>query len=315
MCLVKQLFLSMPVSWRQVLTIWVVAVSSFAHGQAGSIESNPRALTVLERVESSLNSVSYTGIYTYEHTGVMDSIKVSRLIGQDNYSARVEHLSGRESKAIVRQVKDAGCDGDLAQRQSVFNSANLDRYYRFELLGSERVAGRKAMLLRADPRDDYRFGYRMAVDEQTGVPLLLALISGNSLLERFQFVDFTPVEASSAQVPETSQQDLQLSNPCLETYDQSRWAMGWLPGGYQLVSVKSDNGTDMYSFSDGLSRVSVFVSALAGGATLEGEARRGATIVYLDKVVAAGRVYQVSVVGEVPKAAAQKLAASVLERR
>lgn len=294
--------------------LFVICWVSVVEAQPNTASSNPRTQEVLDNIEKSLTSVSYSGIYTYEHTGVMDSIKVTKLVGEDKNASRVEHLSGKESKAIIRQENSGVCGANLAQRQSAFDADNLSRYYQFEMLGQERIAGRNSIMLQARPLDEFRFGYQIAVDEATGVPLLLALVNGNRLVERFQFVDFTPLESSSAEQLEVTDLDHAKDGGCFEPEEDSRWAMRWLPGGFKLVSHKSDNGTDMYSYSDGLSRVSVFVSAVVGGTTLEGEARRGATIVYLDKVVTSDRVFQVSVVGEIPKLAAQKMAASVSSR-
>ena len=279
-------------------------------------DSSSRALALLNAMEQSLSTASYTGIYTYEHTGVMDSIRVTKLVIDGKVTNRLEHLSGRESKAIVHAAGQQSCGDNLTQLQNVFDKDNLNQHYRFLTVGYERVAGRKTLLLQADPRDEYRFGYRLAVDEETKVPLLLALVSGNRLVERFQFVDFTPIdEPQAAQAPLLTAEDHVLSGACIDQNAHSPWIIGWIPAGYQLVAVKSDNGTDMFSYSDGLSRVSVFVSALAGDTTLEGEARRGATLVYLHKVVVGDRVYQVSVVGEVPTAAAQKIATSVVAQQ
>lgn len=296
----------------------MLAVAVILMNSAGSYAqpNDAEALALLSTVEQSLANVSYTGIYTYEHTGVIDSIKVSKMVVDGEVTSRMEHLSGREVKPIVHQSSLAACEEGLGQRQSAFDKSNLIAHYQFHQLGKERIAGRQALMLQAEPRDEFRFGYRLAIDEETHMPLLLALVSGNRLVERFQFVEFTPVPSPTLeQAPQASQNDHTLTGSCIDQTVQSPWVMGWLPSGFKLVSVKSDNGTDMYSYSDGLSRVSVFVSALAGGATLEGEARRGATIVYLDKVALGDRLFQVSVVGEVPKVAAQKIATSVVAKQ
>lgn len=284
----------------------------FAQAQIAEGPSQPEALELLGRIEQSLSAVSYEGIYTYEHTGVMDSIKVSKVVTDAQTSSRMEHLSGRESKVIVHTAAKQSCDLDLSQRQSVFDKDNLSNYYRFSSLGDERIAGRNTIMLQAEPRDDFRFGYRLAVDSETYVPLLLALVSGNRLVERFQFVDFKPLDSSTLSEPlEAHPDDHILAGACADAAQTAQWRLDWMPGGFKLVAVKSDESTNMFSYSDGLSRVSVFISETPGGATLEGEARRGGTIVYLDKVLAAGKVYQVSVVGEIPKVTAQKIAGSV----
>lgn len=279
----------------------VSLVGGFTQAQSIDGTSEPAALALLSEVETALTEVSYAGIYTYEHTGFLDTIQISHSVNADGTQTQLEHLSGKIAEPLVQKA----CAMAFADHPGIFNAAALDKNYLFRDIGEDRVAGREVALLSAQPRDEYRYGYHLAIDAETRVPLMLSLINGKRMIERFQFVDFNPAQSQTPSLSDSTE-------TCSGSQSEPRWSLQWLPSGFNLVSVKQDAATDMLTFSDGLSRFSVFVNQAAGGHTLEGEARRGGTLVYLDKVVVAGVLFQVSVVGEIPLATAQQLARSVV---
>ncbi|WP_317929374.1 MucB/RseB C-terminal domain-containing protein [Halioxenophilus sp. WMMB6] len=291
--------------------LMIMSFSLSCWGEVVISDTDPAIQALLASVEKALQTTSYSGIYTYEHTGTIESIRVNHQVFGGAQTNRLEHLSGRVAKAIVHHFDEHSCDQPLSSRQNAFQQRNLVQYYRFQTIGDDRIAGRPVIMLAAEPRDEYRFGYRLAVDSETHLPLLLSLVNGQRIIERFQFVEFTPIEDSDSAIVQTEPDDHLVSVNCAKVENHSAWKLGWVPGGFNLVAVKTDQQTDMFLYSDGISRFSVFVSRSAGGPTLEGEARRGATVVYLDKALAGGEVFQVAVVGEVPKVTAQKLAMSI----
>ncbi len=302
------------VAYRGLLSLMLIAgihTPLIAQENSPAEETSPEVLALLDSVEHALHSVSYRGIYTYEHAGVLESIKVTHTIDESKEAAKLEHLTGRLSKPIVYRSDLGSCQNALNPHAGVFSRDNLTEHYHFRPLGFDRIAGRQVVVLNADPKDEYRFRYQVAIDRQTGLPLLLSLVDGENLLERFQFIEFDPI--TELPVPEVavSGEDYLLDGGCRELANSSRWRLAWLPSGFRLVSVKLNQSADMLSYSDGISRFSIFVSETPNGNTLEGEARRGGTFVYLDKASAGSRIFQVAVVGEVPEATLRKLAASV----
>ncbi len=285
------------------------------HIDTGS--SDAPALELLHNMGEALSVTSYRGIYTHEHSGNIDSIQVEHGITEQLQAERLQHLSGF-NKAII-QRSDTGLCSEIDPETSNLPRSDdlLDEHYRIQFLGEDKVAGRKAFVVNATPRDEYRHGFRLAVDAETFMPLMMMIIQieNSRVLDRFQFVSFEPVILSENDELDEIQpepNDILLMSGCVEAVDLARWRLGWVPNGFQLVSAKVSESTDMLAFSDGISRFSVFVSSSQSGKTLEGEARRGGTLVYLDKVVAAGELYQVSVVGEVPINTARKVASALI---
>ena len=177
--------------------VLLLLVANPSNAQIASGETDSTVLELLDQVETALTEVSYSGIYTYEHTGFMDTIEITHKVVAGRMQSRLQHLSGRAAKPMVHGDGIDECLPDLELRQSHFDRETLDKYYRFQLLGDDRVAGRDVLLLSADPRDEFRYGYRLAIDKETYVPLLLSLFNGKRMMERFQFVDFQPLASTA----------------------------------------------------------------------------------------------------------------------
>lgn len=290
-------------------------VSVHSNAEINTASSDERALNLFRQMGIALTELNYSGIFTHEHSGNMDPIRITHQVADNIEANRFKHLTG--SAHTIVQRSDAGLcahDESSSQVKPRTNDA-LDSHYLLKLVGEDRVADRAVYIVNALPRDTYRYGYRFALDAETAMPLMMTTIAGNRMLERFQFVEFTPnLEASLStdDLLEPNQNDVLLLAGCAQVAELAHWRLGWVPNGFQLISAKVTETAEMLAFSDGLSRFSVFVNRVVGRKTLEGEARRGGTLVYLDKIVISGEPYQVSIVGEVPKNTAQKVAASVI---
>src|SRR5690606_1461106 len=108
---------------------------------------------------------------------------------------RLQYLSGAE-REIIRSGQQLSCypPGDqlLQGRLTQIGSrlAGLDELYNFQAHYVERVAGRLATVLQVVPRDAFRYGYILSVDQETGLVLKSLVIDSNGrVLERYQFLD------------------------------------------------------------------------------------------------------------------------------
>ncbi len=297
-----------------ILLSWSVAVT--AEAEINTASSDEAALSLFQQMGQALTQLSYNGIFTHEHSGNLDPIRITHQVINDVEANRFKHLTG-SANAIVQRSDASLCAREDLSQQTLLPRADdsLDSHYLLKLVGEDRVADRSVYIVNALPRDEFRYGYRLALDTETAMPLMMATISGNRMLERFQFIDFQPVTNTAEVVDgliEPKRDEVLLLGGCVQTADSAHWRLGWVPSGFQLISAKVTDSAEMLAFSDGMSRFSVFVSRVLGRKTLEGEARRGGTLVYLDKIVIAGEPYQVSIVGEVPKTTAQKVASAVI---
>ncbi len=297
-----------------ILLSWSVAIT--AEAEINTASSDEAALNLFQQMGQALTQLSYNGIFTHEHSGNLDPIRITHQVIDDVEANRFKHLTG-SANAIVQRSDASLCAREGLSQQTLLprTDDSLDSHYLLKLVGEDRVADRSVYIVNALPRDEFRYGYRLALDAETAMPLMMATISGNRMLERFQFIDFQPVTNTAEVVNELiepKRDEVLLLGGCVQTADLAHWRLGWVPSGFQLISAKVTDSAEMLAFSDGMSRFSVFVSRVLGRKTLEGEARRGGTLVYLDKIVIAGEPYQVSIVGEVPKTTAQKVASAVI---
>lgn len=304
----------MSFGFRAVVTLFLF-LSCSSVGQASTGSSDPKAIELIAGVAQALSTRSFEGIYTHEHSGQLETILVTKKVDSEQSLGRLEHLSGTAVPVIHRSSEfvctTAGYDYQASQ---VFDVVQLSKNYRFHIAGDDRVAGREAITVIAEPRDQHRYAYHLAIDIDTLVPLRLALVANNRVLERFQFAEFTPLAENQAPTPSKSAADKHFvfNRGCIST--QSRWQLGWTPPGFQLVAAKIDQQSDMLTFTDGFGRFSVFVTPSLNGKVLEGEAVRGSAAVFLDKTQAQNRVYQLSVVGEIPLDTAKRIATAVIPR-
>ncbi|MBP8184329.1 MAG: MucB/RseB C-terminal domain-containing protein [Pseudomonas sp.] len=270
---------------------------------------------------------SYQGTFIYERNGSFSTHAIwhqrdangqvrERLLQLDGPAQEVLRLDGH-----VQCVSDAQADrpewvsGLLMQPVPV---AQLAAHYETRLLGPSRVAGHAAVVLALLPRDQYRYGLELHLDQHTGLVLKSLLLNGQGqLLERFQFTHLdsrsplnpTALQPSSACLPVSVAPAL----PAVE----SPWQAGWLPPGFSLSAAQQRNAQGAHPaltwlmFSDGLARFSVFIEALPNAAVEHLHSQLGPTVIVSRQMPAADGPVLVTVVGEVPLPAAERVAQSI----
>ena len=66
--------------------------------------------------------------------------------------------------------------------------AGVNEFYRFETLPAARVLGARRRVIAVNPKDQFRFGYRLWLDEQTAMPLKTQLCdSRGQVIEQILF--------------------------------------------------------------------------------------------------------------------------------
>ena len=98
------------------------------------------------------------------------------------------------------------------------------------------MAGREVVRIVIEPRDMYRFGYVVDLDEETGIMLKAQTIGhGHKILETMQFANIV----YSDNLPEFSQADVIHKAQHLDPQSASAqdpvtraWTIGWLPLGF-----------------------------------------------------------------------------------
>lgn len=298
----------------------------------------------LERMNEALIERDYRGEFSYYSDGDLSSLSIVHAVIDGVQNERLVHLNG-EPREILRTGDVVHCvyergdelaglsesipSGPFARSFSRASTALSDSY-RAEALGTGRVAGRAARRIDILPVDGSRYGYRLWLDEATGMLLRSELLgTDGELLEIFQFVS---LEMNASITPEELRpepsgdqvwkrlafgEDMPVGDPAAR--DDARWKIGWLPSGFALTTADvrhmttGDRSVRTMRYTDGLADFSVFVEQTWSDTSWQQSHRRGATSAVMREVrVADDERWLVTVVGEVPMATAERIAHSVV---
>jgi sigma-E factor negative regulatory protein RseB len=192
----------------------------------------------------------------------------------------------------------------------------LDNNYHFVSVGKSRVLGRVAQLIRIVPKDTHRFGYWVWLDQQSGLLLKLAVITRKGkLLEQIQFTHLDITDNLSEHLKQLQATDLPkvIDSSSKPEESELAWRVNWLPNGFKQIKSNvhrinsSKQAVEFMLFNDGLVDLSVYVNPSKDEQRAIEFANDGATLV-LNQVI---NNVEVSVVGKVPVATAQKIVNSV----
>jgi sigma-E factor negative regulatory protein RseB len=198
--------------------------------------------------------------------------------------------------------------------------ADLEVHYEINLGGAARVAERAARVLEIKPRDEFRYGYRLWLDQETAMPLQSQLIDDQgSVVEQILFTDIEvpaeiPAEALEPTIDTTGFITLRAPESA-PLAAEIRWRAAAVPGGFKL-SVATESpmaGSEMpvehLVYSDGLATVSVFIEDPSTKSDVaEGFSNLGSTNAY--SLTLRGR--KVTAIGEVPRRTVRTIASSLV---
>ncbi len=279
----------------------------------------------LDRMSHSHRELAYSGVISYQSRDRMGSYRVIHGVRDGKEFERIVPLDGA-AHDLVRLGHPVSCihAGHQLLRFAEGESGSgllgqVERYYDLRLGELTRIAGRAAQQVLIQPRDVYRYGYRLALDVDTGLMLGSELIdSRGQSIERFQFVqlDFDDADATasaSSQIQPVHSPHGKLVAPHASRQVAARapWRVEWLPAGFMLAEMENDpDQGQAQSFTDGLSVLSVFLEPSAGP-----EApmlmREGATAAFTRTLERNGGYWLVTVVGEMPDRTVKQVATAV----
>jgi len=304
-------------------------------------------------MQMSANSarLSYSGSLVYAEGKRMQAMKIYHALKNGQRRERLVHLSGEPREFIRRGetvmcvdtvngvvklgrqgsgLKDTAMQGDSAGHYPgdyAARFASLREPYRVSFAGRGRVAGREVALIALQPKDNYRYGFSLALDTESKLLLRsLMLNAEGAVLERFEYTEITigqeisnhdlepQLKVEPAAVPATSPRysDASATKPRAQA---AAWRVNWVPPAFTRSAKgvagqgAGNAGESRQMYSDGLTAFSVFVedNTNLGRRSWQRGATTAHTVVKQDD---AG-VFSVTVVGELPLVAARKIAASV----
>lgn len=277
----------------------------------------------LERMNHALTGRNYVGVFTHVHGGRVETLRIIHRVRGKEVSERLLSLDG-SGREFIREGDELTCyfpdkrtvlverrapDGPLLGALPAFEDGDSKVY---EIRGGERerLLGRMTRVVALHPRDEYRYGYRLWIDEQTSMPLKTQLCtSSGEVIEQIVFSNidlperipnsmFTPqVDASNYRWLRADR--LVASNAAPPTL----WEAMRLPPGFRMATRSaqalpgSSEPVAHLVFTDGIASVSVFVEPRKPDSkATEGPARVGSSSAFSTVV----DDHQITAVGEVP---------------
>lgn len=313
------------------LSVWMLLWG----GSAGAEEASDW----LARINEAAINLNYQGVFVYAYASNLEAMRVVHQVDAGAIRERIYSLNGSPREIIrdagqvwcyvpeqkigvheFREVSTQSFPNILPQRLDA-----LDQSYALTLGRVHRVAERMAQQIRIEPLDEFRYGYELWADHETGLLLKAMLVTKDKEpVEQYMFTQVTIGAAipSSALEPITPKEDLKWFGPgnrakeaSYRTLVDPGWRVEKIPPGFKIarqikrLSPIQKQMVEHYVYTDGLAAVSVFVE-MTGDTTerkINGVSRIGA-------VHAFGHShdgYHITVIGEVPSATVDLMGMSV----
>jgi sigma-E factor negative regulatory protein RseB len=317
--------------------IWIALALAFA-----TVASADESQKWLERMNQALTTLNYDGVFSHWQDGQVatmriihrmeDGVVMERLVsldGSDREFIRSGttlacYLSDQRKVLVVQEPSQSLLLGSLPQF-----GLSAGKFYDVRVAAhTRRVIGRKTRLIIVTPKDEYRYGYRLWIDEATGMPLKTQLCDRHGrVIEQVVFASIATPDhiPDSAFKPGISTQgftwvrQIPMSLPAVAeaASSVSSWNALKLPPGFHMSvrAVQIMPGTtglvEHLVYTDGIASVSVFVeSHMHADHTLKGSEQLGSTSTFATMVDG----HPVTAVGEVPPETVKFIANSVQER-
>ena len=274
----------------------------------------------LDRMAGALAGSSYAGEFVCESAGRAEHLRIVHRVRDGAVAERLVSLTGNgrelvregdeitvylpDQKLAIIERRPEGSDlmGALPQFGGAFRP-----WYEVSYVGREAALLGPAAVVVVRPKDGYRFGYRLWIDEASHMPVRSELSdAANRVIERVRFtrLDFDNSISDAAFEPDLDRTKLRWVRQAPQTTDVApAWRAAQMPPGFRLsvsglqAMAGSSSPVSHLVFSDGLASVSVFIETPAPGAVpVTGSGRSGVASAFSTVV----QGHQVTVVGEVP---------------
>lgn len=254
---------------------------------------------------------------------VEDGRSMERLVSLDGSGREIVrtpeevHFYMPDRRVVL--VEPRSDDGSLL-RALPSPGPKLDALYTLDLRRGTRLLGREVRVLDIKPRDAYRYGYRLWLDEQSAMPLRSEVVDGEG--RTVEAIHFTRLDVgdrigAGELEPAVDTAGFQWVRSGKRTEPRmagSGWQVRRAPPGFRLVAsrVQVVPGVPVpvqhLIFSDGFASVSVFIEpGSAKGPGPPESATIGSANAFSTQVGG----HMVTAVGEVPAATVRDIALSV----
>ncbi|MBS0367270.1 MAG: MucB/RseB C-terminal domain-containing protein [Proteobacteria bacterium] len=294
----------MRLVWRTQVRLLALAVAVGGCAAASARTANHTVpdtpAHLLERMNQALATRNYEGVFSHWQGGRVEMLRIIHRVQDGVVSERLASLDG-SGREFIRSGATLTCY--LPDRRLVlveqrpgqeslvsfptFDQAAGGNLYDIREIGHTRVNLRDTHVIHVAPRDQYRYGYRLWIDDATGMPIKTELLDAHEqVMEQIVFASLTLSSRipDSAFRPEVSTEGFQwLRNNNAPARPTSAgadappapagavaslpWSVQQLPPGFRMTVRSaqtlpgSDHPVDHVVFTDGFATVSVFVES------------------------------------------------------
>ena len=314
---------------RGYLGFWVLALT--LAGAANAAEP----LAWLSRMNRALTTLDYEGTFAHWQAGRVEMLRIIHRVKDGVVSERLLSLDG-SGREFIRTGAQLTCylpDKHEVLVEHILPESSLlggipvidagtARFYDIREGERIRIDQHDTRLITVMPRDQYRYGYRLWIDEM-GMPLKIQLWDardGGHVIEQIAFATLRIAH----QIPDSAfQPDISTAGFRWLRNDSPppkggtlAWSAVWLPPGFHMathvaqIMPGAPGPVDHLVYTDGLASVSVFVerhAQVTHGQPAVESARMGASYVFSTFVDG----HRVTAVGEAPARTVRSIADSV----
>ncbi|HEY3598647.1 MAG TPA: MucB/RseB C-terminal domain-containing protein [Paraburkholderia sp.] len=296
------------------------------------------AAELLNRIHQAAQQQNYEGAFVYQRGTFVQTSRISHYATRnDGEFEQLESLDGKPRKMLRHNdelytfVPERHlCVVEKRQNKDSFpallsaSSDDVLSVYEPKLLGRDRVAGLDADVIELDPKDAYRYAYKLWADTKTGLLLRAQTLDPNGqVLEQLSFSQIrigVPVDKAPIASGIRNTAGWTVVRPPVEPVDME--AQGWQitpnVAGFRKIRelrrpmAAHDPGNppipvDQVVFSDGLAAISIFVEPVEKNTRKEGAGNSGATHVLVKRQ----GDFWITLLGEVPQATLQQFASAI----
>lgn len=250
------------------------------------------AVLLLKRMATAMQTTNYEGLLLHMRGSEARSLRVFHRYDAEH--GEREHLLSLDGKPfeVIQDANGCICVWPQARYMVVgqtpaFNgrlsterfaeTRSLSPFYTITRQGSARVGGMACRLVKLEPKDAYRFSYRLCIHESSAMLLNLEVLDGDRRLELSQFTQLRVQKGKDTDDMRlfTNTEGFRVVEdkrpaPAAQPHVsfQTSWVATQLPQGYLLRSAElrssphTKKPLEQLIFSDGLGSVSVFIERL-----------------------------------------------------
>jgi sigma-E factor negative regulatory protein RseB len=292
----------------------------------------------LNRIHEAAQQQNYEGAFVYQRGAFVQTSHIAHYATRnDGEFEQLESLDGKPRKMLRHNdelytfVPERHlCVVEKRQNKDSFpallagTGEQVLSVYEPKLLGTDRVAGIDSHVIELDPKDGWRFAYKLWADAKTGLLLRAQTLDPNGqVLEQLSFSQIrigVPVDKAPIVNGIRNTSGWTVVRPPVESVDME--AQGWqfpssVPGFRKIRELRRpmaarDAGdppipVDQAVFSDGLAAVSIFIESAEKNTRKEGSGSSGATHVLVKR----HGDFWITLLGEVPQATLQQFASAI----